>query len=115
MSTRRKDWPPKENWISDGNEIPIQEGFLVGDRKGFETLHRAIQKALESADGKAGIEELRSQWSHVSIREKHPEEEQKDFESTTKGKIGKIFGLCVIGMMIFLMIYGCIQLPRLFK
>ena len=115
MSDASKDSPPKENWICDGNEEPIQEGYLVGDRRGLETLQRAIKKALDSEEGEASIEELRSSWSHVRVRSQHPKEEQKEFDSSSSGKIGKYFALSVLGIIAFLMIYGCTQLPNLFK
>lgn len=115
MSDASKDFPPKENWICDGNEEPIQEGYLVGDRRGLETLQRAIQKALDSEEGEASIEELRSSWSHVRIRSQHPQEEQKEFDATPGGKFGKVFGLSVLGIIAFLVILGCVQLVHLFK
>jgi len=110
-----EDWPPKENWICDGNDEPVEEGFLVGDRKGLEALQKAIEKALNSENGEAEIKELRSQWSHVALRTKHPEVAQKDFDSSSSGKVGKAFALGFLGFIAFLSIYGCSQLPRLFR
>jgi hypothetical protein len=115
MSNVSKDWPPRENWISDGNEEPVQEGYLVGDRKGLETLRRAIDAALASEDGEASIEELRCQWSHVRVCKQHPQEEQKDVDRSPMAKAWKYLVLGVLGAALFLLIYGCTQLPRLFK
>jgi hypothetical protein len=96
---------PKENWLADGNETPIQEGFLVGDRKGLETLRAAIDRAL--ADGEGDIRELRSPWSHVHLAAQHPEEEQSQHDRSLKGKIGKYVALTVVGLAFFFGIYGC--------
>jgi len=115
MSDKPKDWPPRENWVSDGNEVPVTEGYLVGDRKGLASLQKAIQVALDSKDGEADIKELRSSWSHVLVRAVHPEEEQKSSDASPRAKVVKIAGLGVIGAMIFMMIYGCTQLPALLK
>ena len=52
---------PRENWLCDGNEVPIYEGDLVADRKGLHSLREAIDKALTSQDGIASIEDLNSQ------------------------------------------------------
>lgn len=115
MSAAPKDHTPRENWICDGNEEPVQEGYLVGDRRGLETLQRAIQSALDSEDGEASIEELGCPWSHVRVRSLHPKEEQKEFDSSPSGKVGKYFALGALGFIAFLVVYGCTQLPQLFK
>jgi hypothetical protein len=115
MGNAQKDWPPKERWLSDGNDTPIVEGYLVGDRKGLVALQEAIQAALDSNDGKGDIKELRSPWSHVLVRAAHPEDEQKSADSTPRAKVVKYLGLIVIGSLLFLAVYGCIKLPDLFK
>jgi hypothetical protein len=115
MSNPSKDWPPKLNWLADGNETPIAEGYLVGDRRGLESLQHAIQSALDSKEGSADIRHLRSPWSHVHVREAHPEAEQKRWDATPRALIVKIVGLGIIGGLVFLAIFGCMQLPTLFK
>jgi len=115
MGNVAKNWPPKEKWLSDGNEIPVTEGYLVGDRKGLLVLQSAIQTALESKEGKGDITELRSPWSHVIVRVSHPEEEQEASDATPRAKVVKYVGLAIIGVLLFLVVYGGIRLPDLFK
>ena len=115
MGSIPKNWPPKENWLSDGNDTPITEGYLVGDRRGLTALQTAIQTALDSKDGKGDIQQLRSPWSHVIVRASHPEEEQKSSDNRTSAKVVKYVGLAIICTLLFLAIYGCVRLPDLFK
>ena len=106
---------PKENWLADGNETPVQEGFLVGDRKGLESLGKAVQQALENDSGEGDIRELRSPWSHVRLARQRPEEEQGEVDQSPGGRFMKYFALTLLGLIAFFGIYGCAHFLGAFK
>lgn len=115
MSNEERQDAQRENWLCDGNEEPVQEGYLVGDRKGLLTLRAAIDQALSNPNGEASIEELGSSWSHVRVREIHPALEQKRSDTSFSRRVIKYLALTALVLLFLVTIYGCTQLPRLFR
>lgn len=100
--------PPGDTWVADGNDWPLYEGDLIGDRKGLERLRDAIDLALASDEGRA---EFQRYWCDVRIVYEHP-----DIEKFRTGKlrrfIGNLVGLGVFLFFIFCAFYGCRQLLK---
>ena len=103
--------PPTETWVADGNNWPIYEGDLIGDRRGLEKLRDAISTALDSPEGRA---KLRAYWCDIRLVEEHPDATKAE-KGRLRRAIESIAAMCVFLFIIFCTIYGFTQIPHLFK